>query len=183
MLSLAKTKRILLLSVILCCITIGVYAFFFHYINTVIKEAAKLQGKLADTEGLSEEIQSIQKILQDTEGDRNAIDSLFVNADAESEAAFVNSIEELATSSSLTHFETASLSHAPIAKNDSFEYLTMQASAVGTLPHVYNFLLQLESFPKALEVPAVQLEALPRDPKQKTSQWRLSFVIRVLKIK
>ena len=44
-----------------------------------------------------------------------------------------------------------------------------------------GFLLN-ENYPKALEVPRIEIEKIPTDPKQK-QLWRMSFVARTIELK
>lgn len=182
--SFQKTKRIIITSFVGCLFFVSLYGLFFYYIRSLNNGVADLKNKVADTKIMEEENRSAEQTFQETIKNRDLIDTFFVGADQEEEAAFVNSLENLAADVAKISLDTSGLRHEEIAgfKNGKMEYLVVQANARGSFSGVYQYLTLLESFPKGVIVRQVEMEAISGDPK-KPREWRFSFVLQALKVK
>jgi hypothetical protein len=182
--SFKKTKRILIASIVSCFLTIGVYGTFFYYISSLNDEVTDLKNTVSEKKSIEEEKNLADKTLQETATNRNKIDTFFIGNNQEEEANFVSFLEDTATNIAKVEHTIVGLRHEPIAnvKNSKYEYLTIQGEAKGSFSETYHFLTLLENVPKASILQQVELEKISGDPK-KQNEWRLSYVLRVLKIK
>lgn len=177
--TLSKTRSIIIGSAAVLLLTIGIFLGALYYLNEASAAVSTLEGEVSSEKGTAEAARALERLLSENAGKITHIDSFFIASDEE--ADFIKQVEKIATDSK-TDFEISTFSREQIADNDKFEYVVMQGSARGALTDVYQLLMLLEAFPKALEVNRVGLEYIPGDPK-KPREWRLAFMIRALKIK
>ncbi len=173
-------KKYFILSLILLLITAGLYSFGIYFIFSQNSKMGDLERGVLQEKTDAQAFIQAESTLKEISENKDKISGLFLSSSISDKADFINSLEQLATSTS-TSLETT-LGQETIPKEEKFQYFTLQGTARGSLSGVYKFMLLLEAYPKALEMTKIELEKIPTDPKQR-EQWRLSFALRVLEFK
>ena len=179
MISFQRTKNILIVSGFFLLLSIAGFILAIYYLNQVGSEIAILEGEVSSEKQLAEAANAMKRSLSENAGSIGTIDSFFVLPDEE--ADFIKMVEDLAKETK-TELNISTFTHTPIENNQKFEYISMQATAKGSLQNIYQLFTILETLPKASKITQVNLSYIPGDPK-KAREWRIAFSLRALKVK
>ncbi len=173
-------KKYFFLSIFLMIASVAVCSAGYYYVFSNNLKLGALESELTQERADTESFRSAENTLKAISESKEKLGALFLGKTIGEKAEFITSIEEMAESISV-ELET-SLSSQQVQKETRFQYFVVQGTARGSLNNIYKLLLLMESYPKALEVPKVEIEKIPTDPKF-GERWRLSFVARTIELK
>ncbi|MEK7567693.1 MAG: hypothetical protein AAB513_02115 [Patescibacteria group bacterium] len=173
-------KKYFYTSIFLVIISLSLCIVGYYYVFSNNLKLAVLEAEVTQERADAESFKSAESTLRAVAEGKERLGDLFLGKTIGEKAKFITSIEEMAESIPV-QMET-SLSSQQVPKENRFQYFVVQGTARGGLDGIYKLLLLLENYPKALEVPRIEIEKIPTDPKQK-QLWRMSFVARTIELK
>ncbi len=173
-------KKYFLLSVFLMIISLALCCAGYYYVFSNNLKFGALEAEVTRERADSESFRSAEDTLKAISESKEKLDGLFLGKTIGEKAEFITSIEQMAENIPV-ELETT-LSSQQVPKETRFQYFVVQGTARGSLNNIYKLLLLMENYPKALEVPKVEIEKIPTDPKF-GERWRLSFVARTIELK
>jgi len=178
-----KTKNILIFLIILNLSAIGLYWFLSSQINKNTEMVSNSASELNIQVAKEKQLKLSRNIIDDTEADRNKLDSFFVSSDGI--VSFIQEIENLADSAGLS-IEIISVEVDDYVLNEKvdavIEVLNLTLDVSGSWSGNFYFLNLLETMPHKINIGRLNLQAR-RDSKGRTTGWESIIGIEVLKLK
>jgi hypothetical protein len=179
MITSSHTKAVLIGGVIFFLVAVGGFLGSLYYLDSMNTDIALLEHEVESERASAKAILSLEKTLNQNASNIDRIDDFIVTT--ETEADFIKSIEQIATTSNVT-FEISTFSHEEIPNNKNFELAVVHATAVGSISDIIHFLKILEVFPKKMVIHDLDLQVLTIGSKKQTA-WKLVFIAKALKSK
>lgn len=183
---LAKTKKILLIVILLNLVVAGFYYHLFSKIREKNEHIALIENNIM-AESVKANMLALAKTqVTETAAKREALDGFFIKTD--SVVPFLNYIQTLAAHTNVK-LKISNVSIEPINDNNSFEILRLNLEASGEWQNLYRFGAQIELMPyKVLLVKAdlekgVEVLNSNKNTSLEEPPWKGSFALGVLKLK
>ncbi len=125
---------------------------------------------------------AMKRLFNDTKEEREKLDSYFVGAG--DVVSFIESIENI-SSVTRTKISVNNVSVEQTPASKQFEYLVLNASALGSFNNLHWLLSLIEEMPLKIDVVKVVFEEMQsgEGEKGKEKEWRMDFTVKALKFK
>jgi len=146
-----RIKNIIIILIILNLAGVAVYGFFIAKVSSLNKKIAYIEAEIRSQDDKEKELKQIANSLGDAEDDRQLLSKAFVVKGEE--IAFIEKIEELAGSASLSmKIDSINVIASEFKDKDK---ITMKITGGGSWRSVYKFFVMLESMPYLVDVSRV----------------------------
>lgn len=149
------------------------YVWFWNLVSVANDESSYLRGDIELQVRRNETAGSLEKLVDNTEAERQQIDSYFVGADQTID--FVEFLESLARTAGVS-FEITSLEIEQV-KDDFKDYIVLRGEAVGDWSPTMNFLSLLENAPYRLDLMDVVAA------KSEETDWETKILVKAFQLK
>jgi|GEM_PF-5108847 len=177
--TLGKTKKLVVVTALITLLFALLFGGVFYYFIFLQKSLTEMNRQIAVANRDYQTLLQAEQSLKTLTDNKISIEGLIITN--ESEVPFIKDLEMLATTTRV-EYSVSAFQHEVISSVSRFEKVSIQATVKGPLNNVFNFLQLLQRYPKGVELKQVQLEVLSGDPKQK-NVWRLTFILKALKVK
>lgn len=180
-----KTKKILLLVLLLNFVVAGFYYFIFSKIREKNEHIAIIENNVIAESAKANMLALAKTRVTETAAKREALEQFFVRKD--SVVPFLNYIQTLAADTNVK-MKISTVSIEPIDNNDSFEILRLNFEVSGEWRNLYLFGALIELMPYKVMLIKADLEKSERvlSSDKKSSEkpsWKGDFSMNVLKLK
>ena len=178
-----KTRNILIFLIILNLLAIGLYWFLSNQINKNTEMISNSASELNIQVAKEKQLKLSKNIIDDTEADRNKLDTFFVSRD--DIVSFIQEIESLASSAGISiEINSVEVNDYVLAGRVSevIEVLNLTLSTNGSWSGNFYFLNLLETMPYKIDVSRLNLQSKINSI-SKTTSWESFIGIEVLKLR
>jgi len=163
---------------------ISITLFIFYVIYNKEASLSLIATELAQADSEGSANSAMKHLLVDTISERSELNNYFVGNDNAASFSFIDSLENLSRIAKVD-MSVNTVNLEPADLGDMFEYVSVNATAEGSYANVYWFLRLIEEMPLKHEVRSISFDKflLDKGENKKVSVWRLTFVIRALKLK
>jgi hypothetical protein len=178
-----KTKKILIVWIVIAAIFAGVYSFMIWKIYVIDGTSTSKSIEIRDITKKNDSYLFMKKDIEMNKNSINKVNDYIIKADET--VAFMEKIESLAKSNNLKS-EVKSVSFEAIPNGDisNIEYMRIQMDVVGEWKNVEYFLELLENYPINLKIKKFSFSRVDTTVKnKKISQWTGNFDFSVIKVK
>lgn len=180
-----KTKKILILCVVLNLLIWSAFAFFFLKIRTQANRISDLTSEVGVDMNRDKNLRAAKAALSENKAEISLLDSYFVKSDGVVD--FINGLEALGNKNGVTiNIASVSVESDPKAKATLYEMLRLKIEISGSWASVTNFIAILENIPYAVSISQVSLASIPsaaNDGVKGNTVWRGAIDFGVLKLK
>lgn len=180
-----KTKKILILCIILNLLIWAAFAFFFLKIRTQTNRISDLTSEVGVDIDRDKNLRTTKAMLDENEVAISQLDSYFVKSDGVVD--FINSLESMGNKNGVSiNISSVSVESDVKAKATLYETLRLKIEISGTWANVTNFIAILENLPYGVNISQVSLVSVPSalsDSGKGSVSWRGAVDFGVLKLK
>jgi hypothetical protein len=181
-------KKFLILLAVLAVLLLAVFVYVYFDIKNRNENVYILNSDLATEIQKQEYMSSMEKLVNDSEGDVGLMNNSVIKSDGS--VVFIENIENLAKDNNLSiKIDSLQYEDNTQASSSGMTTLKVSASASGGWRDSYNFLTQIESLPFKVKVNNYSLESsndrmeIAPNKYSNDKVWQSRFDINVLKYK
>jgi len=175
-----RSQNIFIGSVVALLIVSAGYYYFYQNFLTLNQEVSDSTGIIAKDTAEQSRILSLRNSVKNTQNDKILLDTFFVPK--ENVADFLQSIENLADQSGVTHTLSVGTQSDGALDPLNREWLTVTVSTTGSFDQTIRFLSLLESMPVKSAFSTISINTVV-PPTKGGVVWTASIAFKVIKTK